>query len=192
MTAMTATPTHRPPWPGLPRGPVTRDVLDSMPDDGHRYELIDGILIVSPAPRMVHQRAVVSLVVLLDATCPDDFEVFTAPFDVALADDTVMQPDVLVCRVSDLTERDLPAAPVLAVEVLSPSTRGIDLLLKKDRLQRAGCQHYWVVDPDVPALTAWTLTDGVYTEAASVTGDERLVVSDPYDLELTPNGLVAR
>src|SRR5699024_12703801 len=145
---MAAVSRRRP--PGLPPGELTRAVLDTMPDDGHRYELIDGILIVSPAPRHVHQRASGNLYVLLRAGCPDRLEVLYAPFDVALADDTVLQPDLLVARADAFTYRDLPTAPLLAVEILSPSTRGIDMMLKKDRLQRAGCSHYWVVDPDVP------------------------------------------
>jgi len=178
--------------PGLPPGPITREVLDSMPDDGHRYELIDGVLIVSPAPRMIHQRAVLRTAVILDALCPGNFEVFTAPFDVALADDTIMQPDVLVCRVEDLTERDLPAAPVLAVEVLSPSTRGVDLLLKKERLQRAGCEQYWVIDPDVPSLTAWSLVDGAYVQTASVVGDTTFTTTEPFEIAFTPGRLVTR
>ena len=61
-----------------------------------------------------------------------------APFDVALDDDTVLIPDVLVARREDLTHRNLPAAPVLAVEVLSPSTRRFDLQLKRDRYEEAG------------------------------------------------------
>ena len=137
----------------LPRSrPLTRADLDTMPDDGHRYELIDGVLIVTPAPSATHQTVVLELAVLLRARSPSDQKVFIAPFDVALADDTIMQPDVLVARRSDLTERDLPAAPVLAVEVLSPSTRRIDLTLKLSRLAAAGCPHYWVVDPIEPAL----------------------------------------
>lgn len=176
---------------GLPRGrSLTRDDLDAMPDDGHRYELIDGLLIVSPAPRHMHQRAVGNLHLLLRATCTDDLEVLLAPFDVALSDDTVMQPDLLVGRRDDFTPHHLPVAPVLAIEVLSPSTRAYDLLLKKDRLQRAGCQHYWVVDPDVPAITAWTLRDGAYTEVATVSGDETLAVSEPYEITLVPAALI--
>jgi len=189
MTAMTVTPTHRP-WPGLPPGPVTRDVLDSMPDDGHRYELIDGILIVSPAPRVSHQRALARLHLLLHDACPDDLEVLFAPVDVALADDTVMQPDLIVARRSDLTDRDLPAAPVLAVEVLSPSTRRFDLLLKKERLERAACQHYWIVDPVVPAIRAWTLHDGTYVDAGSAEADEVLHVADPMAVEIVPAQLI--
>ncbi|MPZ60357.1 MAG: hypothetical protein GEU93_03480 [Propionibacteriales bacterium] len=79
----------------LPRSrPLTRADLDAMPDDGHRYELIDGALIVTPAPAHRHQRGVLELAVLLRAACPAEMEVLIAPFDVALADDTVMQPDV--------------------------------------------------------------------------------------------------
>ena len=103
----------------LPRGrPLTRDDLESMPDDGHRYELIDGSLIVTPAPSVDHQRVLAALHLLLHAACPPDLEVLFAPVDVALAEDTVMQPDLLVARRRDLTQRDLPRAPALAVEVI--------------------------------------------------------------------------
>lgn len=176
---------------GLPRGrALTRDDLDAMPDDGHRYELIDGILIVSPAPRRIHQRASFRLSVLLDAALPADLELLPAPFDVALADDTVMQPDLVVPRIEDLTDRDLPAAPVLAVEVLSPSSRGIDLLLKKDRLERAGCAHYWVVDPLEPSITAWALTGGAYRQVARAVGAETFEVAEPFDVRVIPAELV--
>lgn len=74
--------------------------------------------------------------------------------------------------------------------MLSPSTRAYDLLLKKDRLQRAGCQHYWVVDPDIPAITAWAMRDGAYAEVATVSGDESLTVSEPYEITLVPTALI--
>ena len=177
---------------GLPRGrSLTRADLDAMPDDGHRYELIDGLLVVSPAPRPVHQRAIGNVYIALRAQCPPDLEALFAPLDVALSDDTVMQPDLLVGRRNDFTTRDLPVAPILAIEVLSPSTRAYDLLLKKDRLQRAGCQHYWVVDPDIPAITAWALRDGAYTEVATVAGDGVLTVTEPYEISLVPTALIA-
>lgn len=176
---------------GLPRGrALTRDDLDAMPDDGHRYELLDGILIVSPSPRFLHQRASSHLFLALDAATPAELVVLYAPFDVALAQDTVIQPDLLVAPLKAFTARDLPVAPLLAVEVLSPSTRRIDLLLKKERLQRAGCQHYWVVDPEVPSVTAWTLVDGEYVEQAHAEDDEHFAVDRPFALSLRPRGLV--
>lgn len=70
--------------------------LDSVPDDGWRYELIDGVLIVSPAPRLVHQRVVAGMYRALHAACPPGLEVLFAPLDVVLAEDTKLQPDILV------------------------------------------------------------------------------------------------
>lgn len=96
---------------GLPRGrALTREDLAEMPDDGHRYELLDGVLIVSPAPSTRHQRALRNLFRVIDAACPESLEVLFAPLDVVLADDTVMQPDLVVARVEDLTERQ-PCRP---------------------------------------------------------------------------------
>jgi Uma2 family endonuclease len=175
----------------LPRRPLTRADLETMPDDGHRYELIDGLLVVSPAPRRVHQRALGNLYLALRAGCPEDLEVLLAPFDVALADDTVMQPDLLVARRADLTERDLPQAPLLALEVLSPSTRRYDLLLKRSRFEAAGCVHYWVVDPDEPRLIAWELRDGTYVEVADVCGEEAFEATSPFAVRIVPAELVA-
>ncbi|MDQ3166707.1 MAG: Uma2 family endonuclease [Actinomycetota bacterium] len=171
----------------LPRSrPLGRADLDVMPDDGHRYELIDGALIVTPAPSTAHQTVVLELAVLLRERCPGHLKVLVAPFDVVLTDDTIMQPDLLVARRRDLTERDLPAAPVLAIEVLSPSTRRIDLTLKRSRFEAAGCLHYWVVDPDQPAITAWQLQGAAYVEAAQVTGGETLSVQEPFTMDVVP------
>ena len=123
----------------MPRSrPLTVADLADRPDDGHRYELLDGVLIVTPAPSMRHQDAALSLAVLLRAACPPALKVLTAPFDVTLADDTVLQPDVLVFDRKQVTARDLPGAPLLAVEVLSPSTRRFDLHLKRSRYEAAG------------------------------------------------------
>ncbi|HZJ06530.1 MAG TPA: Uma2 family endonuclease [Nocardioidaceae bacterium] len=174
----------------LPRSrPLNRRDLESMPDDGHRYELIDGALIVTPAPSYRHQDVVGHLHVLLTSVCPVDLKVLLAPFDVALADDTVMQPDLLVARRSDFTARDLPTAPLLAVEVLSPSTRRIDRTLKLARLEAAGCRSYWVVDPDGPGLTAWQLRGSKYVELGHVAGDEQLDFTEPFALTVTPSKL---
>lgn len=175
----------------LPRGrPLTRVDLEAMPDDGHRYELIDGALIVTPAPSPLHQRAVLELAYRLRQLCPPDLEVLISPLDVALAKDTVMQPDVLVARRRDLTERDLPTAPVLAVEILSPSTRRIDLTLKRSRLEAAGCAAYWVVDPQAPSLTAWQLVGDAYAEVAHVVAEETYLAELPYPVSLCPSDLV--
>jgi len=182
MTAMTTLPWSR---------PLVRADLDAMPDDGHRYELVDGVLVVSPAPSPLHQRAVGRLFRLLDDACPDHCEVVVAPLDVVLADDTVMQPDILVARRADFTPRDLPAPPLLAVEVLSPSTRRFDLMLKRSRFEAAGAGSYWVVDPGEPMLTAWDLVDSRYVEVAQVSGAETYAAQRPYEVTVSPAALVS-
>jgi Uma2 family endonuclease len=171
--------------------PLSRADLATMADDGHRYELIDGALVVTPAPSRSHQRAAFKLAMLLDTYCPDDLEVVIAPFDVVLAGDTVMQPDVLVARRADLTESELPGAPVLAVEVLSPSTKHIDLMLKRSRFEAAGCPSYWVVDPGGPSLTVWDLRDGAYVEVGRVAGAGELALTLPFGVTVRPDTLIS-
>jgi Uma2 family endonuclease len=173
----------------------TVDDLDDVREDNfHRYEIIDGVLVVSGSPRMRHQRAAFRLARLLDDACPPGLEVFMAPFAVLLAHDTMMQPDVLVARVTDLTEGELPAPPVLAVEVLSPGSRTIDLRMKYERHERAGTPHYWVVDPNAdPAkaqLLAFTLVDGSYRQIAEVTGEEEFRATAPAPVRIMPARLV--
>jgi Uma2 family endonuclease len=175
----------------LPRSrPLTRDDLDGMPDDGHRYELVDGVLIVTPAPGHYHQRAVGELHLLLRSACPPELEVLLAPFDVVLDKDTVLEPDLLVARRADITDRDLPTAPLLAVEVLSASTRRVDLALKRARLEAAGCGSYWVVDPERPALQAWDLVEGTFIQVGHVVGDEIFEAERPYRVLVRPSDLV--
>lgn len=171
--------------------PLTYDDLAAMPDDGHRYELIDGSLIVTPAPRPLHQRAVARLWRLLDDGAPAHLEVFLAALDVVLSDRTVMQPDVLVARRADLTDRNLPVPPVLAVEVLSPSTRHIDLGTKRLAFEAAGVASYWVVDPDAPSLTVFELEgDGTYRQVAWVVGDDVWQAARPFAVGVVPARLV--
>lgn len=175
----------------MPRGRAfTRQDLDAMPDDGHRYELIDGTLVVTPAPSPRHQIVVGALYRVLTAACPVDLRVLFAPLDVALTTDSVLQPDLLVARRADFTSRDLPIAPLLAVEVLSRSTRRVDLTLKRSRYESAGCASYWVVDPDLPSLTAWDLHDGTYVEVGHVVGDEQFDASLPFDVAVVPARLL--
>jgi Uma2 family endonuclease len=175
----------------LPRSrPLTRRDLERMPDDGHRYELIDGCLIVSPAPTPRHQIALVALLRVLTAACPADLRVLVAPLDVVLADDTVVQPDLLVAGRHQFGARDLPGAPLLAVEVLSPSTRHVDMALKRARYEAAGCPSYWVVDPDAPSVTAWELADGQYVEVAHVEGDDELAAHQPFPVAVSPAHLL--
>lgn len=170
--------------------PFTRADLASMPDDGRRYELIDGEIIVTPLPSVPHQRAATRLARVLEDAAPDDAEAFGAPVGVFPADDTEMQPDVLVARRADLTRKGLPAAPLLVVEILSPSTRRFDLGLKRERYERAGALAYWVFDPDRMGLRAWELRDGAYVQVADVSGDEAFETDVPFPVRVIPGALV--
>ncbi|MFF0269626.1 Uma2 family endonuclease [Kribbella sp. NPDC004536] len=188
MSAVEPIPTHAP-WPAAV--PLTRTDLERMPDDGHRYELIDGVLLVSPAPKPRHQIVSAAVYRALFAACPSDLLVLYAPVDVVLAEDTVLEPDLLVAPRDAFSERDLPGPPLLTVEVLSPSTRRFDLMLKRSRLEAAGCAAYWVVDPDTPSLIAWELQDGAYVQVAKATGDEPVRLTSPFEVTVVPADLLS-
>jgi Uma2 family endonuclease len=130
-----------------------------------------------------------NLHLLLRAACPPHLKVVLAPFAVGLADDTEVQPDLLVAPREQFTRRELPGPPLLAVEVLSPSTRRIDLLLKRDRYQAAGAAAYWLVDPEEPSVRALELREGTYVEVAHVRGDEACALSVPFPVRLVPSAL---
>ncbi|MDQ4091630.1 MAG: Uma2 family endonuclease [Actinomycetota bacterium] len=175
----------------LPWGaPLTEDDLATMPEDGHRYELLDGTLLVTPSPNLNHQRCVAGLLVLLHGARRPGFEVLPAPFDVRLSRITVLEPDVLVARRADLTPARLEGPPVLAVEVLSPSTRRIDAGAKRLAYEAAGVPAYWLVDPDVPSLTVLELDAGRYVERATVTGDEAFHAAVPFRVTAVPARLL--
>ncbi|HEX9031575.1 MAG TPA: Uma2 family endonuclease [Streptosporangiaceae bacterium] len=173
--------------------PFTVEDLEDMPDDGRRYELIDGELLVSPAPGWSHQEASRALCMTLHAACPRDLRVLAAPFAVRIDQFNELQPDVLVTRFADLTEKNLPRAPMLAVEVISPSSGLRDRSLKKAVYERMGVPSYWLVDPnrDQPALTAYDLAGGSYKEVAAVTGRQAWSASRPFPVQIVPADLVA-
>jgi Uma2 family endonuclease len=101
-----------------------------------------------------------------------------------------VQPDVLVARYSDLTQKDLPRAPLLAVEVISPCSRLPDASLKKAFYARLGARSYWLVDPVKPALTALELASDGYAEVGYVAGDQSWQASQPFTVTITPAALV--
>jgi Uma2 family endonuclease len=167
----------------------TIDDLDEMPDDGRRYELVDGVLLVSPAPRWRHQHAEVQLVLALGPACPREFTVLT-PIDVRGGPHTSMQPDLSVVRDSDLVSDQFQAVPVLAVEILSPRTARVDRKLKRDVYAALGVASYWIVDLAEPAITVLGLAGDGYVEQATVRGDEMLTVTEPFPVAFRPADLL--
>jgi Uma2 family endonuclease len=178
--------THVLPW----GKPLTYDDLQTMADDGHRYELVDGTLIVTPSPRRIHQRAVTRLVVLLASAAAPEIEVLTGPFDYVVSDVTVLEPDILVAYAADYGEKEIRRTPLLVIEVLSPSTRRFDLGTKRLAFEGAGVPSYWLIDPDQPSLTVLELEDGVYRETAFLIGDDSWAATRPFPVTVVPSALV--
>ncbi len=175
MSAMTTTRT------AIPAGPWTVDDLDDLPEGSTtRYELIDGALLVSAEPSLQHQRVNLQLARLLQDAAPPHLEVFL-PVDLRLSPVRQLAPDITVVRREDATGQRLEGAPLLVVEVQSPSTRTVDLTLKRRVLEEAGVPSYWLVDPDDGVVTVLQLADGAYREVAR--GDE-VTVERPFPVRV--------
>jgi Uma2 family endonuclease len=128
-----------------------------IPDDGKRYEVLEGGLLVTPAPNIPHQRASKRLLRQLE----DYFEprglgeVFDAPVDVILSDHDIVQPDLVVAPPERISKRAIEGPPMLVVEILSPSTERTDRISKGRRYAALGVPHYWLADPDRRTLECW-------------------------------------
>jgi Uma2 family endonuclease len=149
------------------------DIWDT-PDDGNRYEVIDGALFMTPPPGWSHQRGLhkLSFYVTRHIYAYDLGEVTQAPFGVVLDEENGVEPDLVFVakeRLHIITERGVMGAPDLVVEVLSPRTRSRDLGIKKRRYAAAGIPHYWVLDPRPRTLTAFRLNTDGYEETGKFT-----------------------
>jgi Uma2 family endonuclease len=172
-------------------GPFTVEDLDRMPDDGRRYELLDGMLLVSPGPGARHQKVTKLLPILLEMWATAGLKVLAGPVSVRASDDTVLRPDVLVARSEDLSGEWVTAAPVLAVEVLSESSELLDRHVRKAAYQRMGTRSYWIVDPVAARLTVFELDDaGSYVRVAEVAGEKAFEATLPFSVRVVPAGLL--
>jgi Uma2 family endonuclease len=122
-------------------------------DGEHRYEVIEGELVMAPSPMTKHQRISGRLETLLRNFVVKRKlgEVFDAPFDVILSPDNVFQPDILFIsneNMGILTEKNVQGAPDLIVEILSPGTAVYDLGIKKEVYERTGVKEFWIIDPE--------------------------------------------
>lgn len=138
-------------------GRMTIDAFFALPDDGKRYELLDGVVEEVAAPNIRHQRLVGRLFMTLVGALQHagHGEVFIAPLDVVLDDRTVAQPDLFFIANENagiLNERNARGAPDLVVEVLSEPTRRKDVLRKRRLYARAGVRWYWIVDPEIDRI----------------------------------------
>lgn len=142
----------------------TAEMVRALPDDGKRYEVVDGELLVTPSPAGPHQYAVTCLILLLEPYVRGHRmgAVVPAPADIKLDDGSLVQPDVFV---AELIDGKIPAqwgrdtAYLLFVEVISPSTARADRIVKRRRYQRAAIPQYWIVDLDARTVERWRPED---------------------------------
>ena len=186
MAGMSAVEQQAPAWPPRVRGEWTVDDLVHSPDDGQRYEILDGVLLVSPAPRVRHQIAIVRLTVLLDRVCPPDHQVLVAPVDWQPDGRTSLQPDLMVVRLDRLREKNVAEAPTLVVEVLSPSTARFDRMVKMSRYAEGGIAQCWLVDPAGPSVQVFALVGGEYRLVATGGPGDMVTVDGPVPVRFDP------
>ena len=154
---------------------LTYEDYCQLPDDRNRYEIIDGVLYVSPAPSEKHQRSVGGLYEQVGPHVRRNGlgRMYVAPLDIVFANNSVVQPDLVFIsreRLEILTEANVQGAPDLAVEVLSPSTRSYDLRQKWEAYARFGVRYYWLVDPVAQTIEAYELLGDGYELVASGVG----------------------
>jgi Uma2 family endonuclease len=144
-----------------------------LPDDGNRYEVIDGELLVTPAPSPLHQRVLFRLAMELDTYVErHGLGVVLPDVDLLLQTGQFLRPDFLVAAGSSkegITRRGVEKAPSLVVEILSPTSGSIDLVKKPARYGDFGIPEYWVLDPDERCAWVWRFAAGE-SEAEQIVG----------------------
>jgi Uma2 family endonuclease len=176
-------------------GTWTYTDLFALPDDGRRYEIIEGELYEMPAPSWAHATvisnlisAIIPLVVKLGGRWR------TAPLDVFFQGADPVQPDIIVLlpeSQAQPTERGVEGPPDLLIEVLSPSNRGHDLLTKRALYARAGVREYWLIDPEARTIEILSLDRDAFHLALAVSGGAPLDSPILGQLPITANDLFA-
>ena len=143
--------------PDLAHRYTVEEVL-AFPADGNRYELVDGELLVTPAPNLHHQDVLGRLHVLLAGYLAQypDFRVFFSPADISWDREKLVQPDLFVVpRAETLGGWKTCRTLLLAVEVLSPGSARGDRMVKRRLYQRQQVTTYWIVDPEARLVEVW-------------------------------------
>lgn len=174
-------------------GPWSIDDLDSLPDGGQRYEIIDGSLLMSPPPSARHQGIAARVSALLREAANPGLEVVEATG--LKIGPGLLVPDVLVAA-SDAIWRGqptlAPADVILVVEIVSPSSETMDRVTKPALYSDAGIPHFWRIEIDSalrPFVVVYRLSSGAYVEQLSVPVGGRVQLDQPFLLVLDPNTL---
>jgi Uma2 family endonuclease len=171
---------------------------EQLPDDGHRYEVIDGVLYMTTAPSSYHQWIVQQLFLALHAQLirPGVGVAFLAPIGVLMPGCDPVQPDAVVVRAEHraiIVDKRIRGVPDLLIEVLSPSSVETDTEIKRRAYARAGVPEYWIIRPAERDAFLYTepdasLDDYVHVEHCSASGD---LVSPTLPVRLTLADLFA-
>ena len=185
-----ATPTRSYDVATMPLPSITWQDVQELPDDGNRYEAIEGDVYMTPAPTFRHQRVAHRLGKALDQVLeePGHGVVVPAPFGVEFpATGEGVQPDLVFVSVERrgiITDAGLTGAPDLAVEILSPSTASRDRGLKLRLYERQGVREYWIVNPDENAFDVWRFGEESAHERFERTLPVRLGAEDVGEIDL--------
>ncbi|MHB8647877.1 MAG: Uma2 family endonuclease [Thermomicrobiales bacterium] len=176
--------------------PMTYDEYCLLPDDGKRYQVIEGELFVSPAPRTTHQDIIVHLMVLLQThvKAHNLGKVYVAPTDVLLGPTTVVQPDILFIRRENMgiiTELNIQGPPDLCIEVLSPGTESVDRERKMAAYARYGVQEYWIINPMRQLVSIYGRDGDMFALTMEATGDESVTSNVVTDFQTNARSIFA-
>jgi len=165
--------------PGPEQGSWTYDDYTALPDDGQGYEIVNGVLVMAPAPNGPHQDAVLRFAhyLLVNVEFAGLGKVRVAPFDVELSPKDVFQPDVFVvlnAHLDRILEKKVVGAPDLVVEVASPSTALYDRVTKYEKYANAGVQEFWVANTNARTIQVLVLESGEYRSLGVYRGQQML------------------
>lgn len=198
LTEVTAQPRPRagtaPGWAPDPQRQAlanyTVEDLLALPDEAPRTELRDGVLIPVPAPTAGHQRVVGKLWREIEDLAPTGFTVLSA-VGIMINQHNTFEPDIVILSglVEDTHHFFPPGQCVVAVEVVSPSTKRRDRDEKPGLYAAAGVPHYWRIEQGPTEIYAYDLVDGRYELAADTTEDGRLALYKPFGMQLDARSL---
>lgn len=171
-------------YPGLR---MTADGFLALPEDRRHYELVDGVVVMSPSPSFWHQEIIAEILFQIRAFLEDrPLGTVVTDIDVKLTDDLVYRPDIVFLNAAKAARVDVRVteAPDLIVEVISPDSRGYDSRTKREDYERAGVGEYWLIDPEKEAFTFLLHRGGSFHEVAPAAQRHAASVLPGFELDL--------
>ncbi|MBT9583827.1 Uma2 family endonuclease [bacterium] len=167
-----------------------------LPEDGKRYEVIDGVLYMSPSPKSIHQALSKYLEFLLFGLEQAGHGwVFNAPFDVIMPGATPVQPDLIFVGAHQrqiMGPDNIQGVPMLLVEILSPGSGRLDRVTKLNKYAQCGVPHYWILDPKARTLEVLKLEGDSYRLLSALESGTTFVHPDLFHLKLDVAELFAQ